>query len=408
VTSPTDAQSADTLGVDNLPGGLDLTWTAEQQQFRAYVRTWLAEHKHLVTTSTFAPAAESITALREWEQQLTAAGLNAISWPAEFGGRGLDPIFSVIFAEEYELAKVPRRLNYPALGLLGPTLMAVGTADQQRTFIPRILTCENIWCQGFSEPNAGSDLASLTTRAERNGDVYVLNGQKTWCSNGPRATHMFALVRTDPSAPKHKGISYLLIDLRTPGVEVRPIRQISGASLFSEVFLTDVRVPIANRVGAENDGWNVTRVTLGIERDAARYPAQYFQRILDEARVIATARQVADDAFEFEWARLQAAIRVTEVNFWAGFTSERPEASRDLASMGKLSRSLLHLAIYELGMRALGDGLETGDASLPEGVGSDWHERYWHARASTIYAGTSEIQRNIIAERLLGLPRGTR
>jgi alkylation response protein AidB-like acyl-CoA dehydrogenase len=409
VTSPTDVSSAGPPhAARSGTGDLDLAWTPEQQEFRQHVSGWLAEHKSLVTTSTFASAEESIPVLREWERLLASAGLNAVSWPEEFGGRSLDPLYSVIFNEEYELASVPRRLNYPALGLLGPTLMLVGTPHQQTTFIPRILTCEDIWCQGFSEPNAGSDLASLTTKAERDGEEYVVSGQKTWCSNGPRATHMFALVRTDPAAPKHKGISYLLIDLRSPGVEVKPIRQISGASLFSEVFLTDVRVPVANRLGAENDGWNVTRVTLGIERDAARYPALYFQRILDEARAIAVSRDVADTGFEFEFARLQAAIRVNEVNFYAGFTSSRPEAARDLASMGKLARSLLHLDIYELGMRALGPDLELGAAGLPDGVGADWHERYWHARASTIYAGTTEIQRNLIAERLLGLPRAAR
>jgi alkylation response protein AidB-like acyl-CoA dehydrogenase len=191
-------------------------------------------------------------------------------------------------------------------------------------------------------------------------------------------------------------------------VEVRPVRQISGASLFSEVFLTDVHVPVSNRVGAENEGWNVTRVTLGIERDASRYPALYFQRILDETRTIAAARGVDDETFSVACARLQAAIRAYEVNFYAAFTSNRAEATSGLASMSKLTRSLLHLEIYELGMRALGADLELGEAALPAGVGADWHERYWHARASTIYAGTSEIQRNLIAERLLGLPREAR
>jgi alkylation response protein AidB-like acyl-CoA dehydrogenase len=408
VTSPTQAGPGPSADASPADLDLDLTWTPEQQEFRRYVSTWLSEHKSLVTTSTFASAAESIPALREWERLLTEARLNAVSWPREFGGQGLDPLYSVIFNEEYELASVPRRLNYPALGLLGPTLMAVGTPEQRNNFLPRILTCEDIWCQGFSEPNAGSDLAALATRAERDGEEYVINGQKTWCSNGPRATHMFALVRTGPAVPKHQGISYLLIDLRSPGTEVRPIRQISGASLFSEVFFTDVRVPVANRVGAENDGWNVTRVTLGMERDAARYPAQYFQRILDEVRVIAVSRGIADAGFELEFARLQAGIRIYEVNFYAGFSSPRPEAARDLASMGKLARSLLHLAIYELGMRALGPDLERGVAGQPDGVSADWHERYWHARASTIYAGTNEIQRNLIAERLLGLPRAAR
>jgi alkylation response protein AidB-like acyl-CoA dehydrogenase len=387
---------------------LDLEWAPEELAFRDEARAWLAENRRLVSTSTFAGAEGSVPALREWERMLAGAGLNAVSWPRTFGGRGLPPMYSVLFNGEYELAKVPRRLNYPGLGLLGPTLLAVGTPEQQSSLIPRILSCEDIWCQGFSEPNAGSDLASLTTRAELRGDEYVVNGQKTWCSNGPRATHMFALVRTDPRAPKHRGITYLLIDLRSPGVQVRPIRQISGASLFSDVFLTDVHVPVENRVGAENDGWDVSRVTLAIERNASRYPAAYFQRILDEVRMIASARGVVDHAFELACARLQAAIRIIEVNFYATMTSERPEAARDLASMSKLARSTLQVRIYELGMRVLGADIERGDEELPPGVGEDWHERYWHARASTIYGGTNEIQRNLIAERLLGLPKAAR
>jgi alkylation response protein AidB-like acyl-CoA dehydrogenase len=306
----------------------DLNWSTEHQEFRREVRCWLAEHRHVVASATFAAPEDAIPQLKAWEATLTEAGYNAVSWPPEFGGQGLDVMRSIIFSEEYELAQVPRRLNYPALGLLGPTLMRVGTPEQQRHFIPRILSCEDIWCQGFSEPNSGSDLASLTTRADRVGDEYIVTGQKTWCSNGPRATYMFSLVRTDAAADKHRGITYLLIDLRSPGVEVRPIRQISGASLFSEVFLTDVHVPVANRVGAENDGWNVTRVTLGIERDASRYPASYFQRILDEAKTIAASRGVADEPFTIACARLQAAIRAYEVNFYAAFTSSRPEAPR--------------------------------------------------------------------------------
>ena len=384
---------------------LDLSWDAEHVEFRSHVRTWLHEKRSSVAAATFAEPDEAVPALKEWEQLLAGAQLNAISWPSEFGGQGRDLMYSAIFSEEYELAHVPRRLNHPALGLLGPTLMTAGTEEQKSHYLPRILRCDDIWCQGFSEPNAGSDLASLTTRAVRRGDEYVVTGQKTWCSNGPRATHAFTLVRTDPDAPKHRGISFLLIDLRSPGVEVRPIRQINGARLFSEVFFTDVVVPVSQRVGEENAGWGVTRVTFKTERDASRYPAKYFQRVLDESAALARHRAVDDELFWHEHAALQAGIRVYEINYFASLTSPRAEANRDLASMSKLARSLLLLRIYELGMSALGPDLERGNLALPPNVGQDWHERYWHARASTIFAGTNEIQRNIIAERLLGLPR---
>jgi len=383
---------------------MNLDWSAEDVAFRDELRGWL--HTNLAGRGMSVYAADvGDDALRDWEMTLAGAGLNAVSWPVEFGGGGFSRLRAVIFNEEYERAAAPRRLNYPALGLLGPTLMAVGTERQQQELLPRILSCEDVWCQGFSEPNAGSDLASLRTRAERDGDHYVINGQKTWCTNAGRADHVFCLVRTDPTAPKRRGISYLLIDLTLDGVEVRPIKQINGASEFAEIFFTDVRVPVECRIGEENDGWRVARTTLGIERDASRYPAMYYERILAESVAILESQQEAlepDQAVAI--ARMQAAIDCFRLNYYASATSERP-SSRRLDAIAKLCRSELQTQIYELGMRGLGDDLELGAPALPDGVGRDWHVRYWHARASHIYAGTNQIQRTIIGERLLALPR---
>jgi alkylation response protein AidB-like acyl-CoA dehydrogenase len=383
---------------------MNLDWSDDELDFRHELRGWLQRNlagRHMSVYAADVPTED----LRDWEATLANAGLNAVSWPAEFGGGGFSRLRAVIFNEEYERAAAPRRLNFPALGLLGPTLMATGTEQQQRTLLPRILACDDVWCQGFSEPDAGSDLASLRTRADRDGDYYVVNGQKTWCTNAGRANHIFCLVRTDQRAPKRKGISYLLIDLSLPGVEVCPIRQINGANEFAEVFFTDVRVPVECRIGDENDGWRVARTTLGIERDASRYPAMYFERILAESMAILEARQeVIEPEQAIEIARLQAAIDCHRLNYYASATSERP-SSRRLDAIAKLCRSELQTQIYELGMRALGDDLELGPATLPDGVGRDWHVRYWHARASHIYAGTNQIQRTIIGERLLSLPR---
>lgn len=386
---------------------MQVEWTQDEIAYREEIRSWLVDALRDRNLSAYAADATT-EELRDWEDTLAAAGLNAVSWPVEYGGGGLDYLRAVIFNEEYERAGGPRRLNFPALGLLGPTLMAVGTEEQKRALLPRILSCEDIWCQGFSEPDAGSDLASLRTRAERDGDHYVVNGQKTWCTNGSRANHIFCLVRTDPAARKHRGISYLLIDLTLDGVDVRPIKQINGASMFSEVFFSDVRVPVECLVGAENDGWRVARTTLAIERDASRYPAMYFERLLDETTAILRAQDEElslDDAVRLE--RLRAAIECYRLNYYASATSARPSARR-LDGIAKLCRSQLQMAIYELGMRNLGDALELQEDGLPKGVGKDWHVRYWHSRASLIYAGTNEIQRTIIAERMLELPREPR
>jgi len=386
---------------------MDPTWSPADEAFRVQVRSWLHDNLRNVDISHFdGPAA--LPGLLEWERLLRDAHYNAVSWPREYGGQAYDPLRAMIFSEEYFRIGAPRRLNFPALGLLGPTLMAVGTPEQQAERLPRMLSCEEIWCQGFSEPGSGSDLAGLKTRAVRDGDHYVLNGQKVWVTNAHFANCIFMLARTGEPAARHRGLSYFLVDLTQQGVDVRPIRQINGASLFAEVFLDNVLVPVKDRVGAENDGWRVTTATLKVERDASRYPAAFFQSMFDELLIILRATgAIRDDAVRCEAARLQAAIRRYQMNAHAMSTSDHADLAR-IGPMTKLIRSTLQMGIMELGMQALGQRAEGGAEDLPDGVGRDWHERYWYGRASMIYAGTNEIQRNIISERLLGLPREPR
>jgi alkylation response protein AidB-like acyl-CoA dehydrogenase len=387
--------------------GLDLNWSPEERRFREEVRAWLHDKLKSLDISHFdGPAA--LPGLLEWERELRAARYNAVSWPKEFGGQGYDPLRALIFSEEYFSADAPRRVNFPALGLLGPTLMAAGSKEQQARRLPRMLSCEEIWCQGFSEPGAGSDLASLQTRAVRDGDDYVITGQKIWVTNAHFANWIFMLVRTGAPDARHRGLTYLLVDLKAKGVEVRPIRQVNGAALFAQIFFDEARVPVSDRVGEENEGWRVTNATLKVERDSSRYPAAFFQNLFDElVLILRDTNAIKDEAVSLQAARLQAAIRRYQANAYAGATSERDEVAR-LGSMTKLIRSTLQMAIFELGMQALGPRAELGAEALPKGVGRDWHERYWYARASMIYAGTNEIQRNIISERLLGLPREPR
>jgi alkylation response protein AidB-like acyl-CoA dehydrogenase len=386
---------------------MDPTWSREDEDFRLHSRAWLRDNLKQVDISHFdGPAA--LPGLLDWEGRLRDAQRNAVSWPREFGGQGFDALRAIIFGEEYFSAGAPRRLNFPALGLLGPTLMAVGTPEQRAERLPKMLSCEEIWCQGFSEPGTGSDLTGLQTRAVRDGEHYVLKGQKVWVTNAHFANRMFMLARTGEPGSRHRGLTYFLVDLKAKGVEVRSIRQINGAALFAEVFLDDVRVPVKDRIGEENDGWRVANATLKVERDASRYPATFFESLFDElVLILRSTGAIRDDAVRCEAARLKAGIARYRANAYAASTSLRDEVSR-LASMSKLIRSTLQMGMFELGMQALGRRAEAGVDALPEGVGRDWHERYWYARASMIYAGTNEIQRNIIAERLLGLPREPR
>lgn len=385
---------------------MQVGWLPEEIDFREKVRDWLeANLAGRSFQTSWSP--QALLARLDWERCLHAAGYAGVNWPPEYGGAGLDPVRATIFYEEYERAHAPDRLNRQGLTLLGPTLMQYGTPEQKERWLPKILSCEHIWCQGFSEPDAGSDLASLRTRATADGDTYIVNGQKTWTSNARAANWIFALVRTDPDPNlRSRGISYLLIDLDTPGVEVRPIAQISGDSHFAEVFFSDVRVPTENRIGAENAGWRLAMSTLTFERGAGLYTGAHFQRILDETVAIMDwTGAVDDDWFRLEATRLQAAVTRYTLNHYALVSSPHEEDSGVLGPMNKLVWSTMQVQIYQLGIKALGSRVELGQEALPRSVSPTWFQDYWRARAALIYAGTNEIQRNILGERLLGLPR---
>ena len=378
---------------------MDLTFTPEQAAFRDEARAWLRD----AVPALGPPGSdEAFAAHVAWEKQLHAAGYAAIQWPIEYGGRGADVVQQAIFEEEYLLGNGPERVTVVGQNLMGPTLMVHGTSEQKQRWLPGILSAEDIWSQGFSEPEAGSDLAALRTTAVRDADTWVVNGQKIWTSYGPWADWIFALVRTNPDAPKHKGITFLAIDMRSDGVEVRPIVQLDGHAGFAEVFFTDVRVPHDQVIGEVNGGWAVTMTTLAFERDApAAAPARY-RRDLDTVISIARQRGLErDPAVRDRVGGLYARVEAYRAHALRTVSRlSRGESLGAEASVTKLLWSELERDLYETARELLGP---EGEARL-DGA---WQNRYWYARAATIYAGTSEIQRTIIGERVLGLPRAS-
>jgi alkylation response protein AidB-like acyl-CoA dehydrogenase len=385
---------------------LDLSLSPEQQRFRDEIRAWLAANvpaEPLGATSS----PEGFAAHRAWEKRLYEAGYAAISWPRAYGGRDADMLSTAIFQEEYARAGAPERINVLGLGLAGPTLMVYGTDEQKARWLPGILSADDIWCQGFSEPDAGSDLAGLRTSAVREGDEYVVNGQKIWTSLGRFADWMFTLVRTDLQAPKHKGISFLMVDMRSPGIEVRPIVQINGDAGFAEVFLTDVRVPAENVVGAENDGWRVAMTTLGFERGTGLGAHVRFSKDLQGLIGLVRAMGLQDEPLvRDEVARLYVETEVFKRNAYRTLTAlSKSKPIGPEASLNKLYWSEMEARIYEAGVGVLGPYAELAPQAEAAVDKDQWQKHYWYSRASTIYAGTSEIQKNIIAERVLGLPK---
>src|SRR5690349_21822276 len=338
----------------------------------------------------------------DWQRRLFDAGWAGLHWPKEYGGRGASPTEQLIFYEETARAKAPYvGVNFVGTLHAGPTLIEEGTDEQKAAHLPLILRGDEVWCQGFSEPGAGSDLASLRTRAERDGDHYVLNGQKIWCSFGQIADVGEFLVRTDPDAPKHKGISWLILPMDTPGIEIRPLKTVIGSSEFSEVFLTDVRVPVANRVGAENDGWHVTNVTLKYERGTA-FVSELVDAIrLAEDLAVRMHQGGSDHSSETELGRCIAEFDA----MWALTKRNVSQSARGIAGPGamvmKLAYTEARQRFGELCLRELQrDALHVDE--------NEYVEERLRTLALTIAAGSSQIQRNIIGERVLGLPREPR
>ncbi|GAB3573232.1 acyl-CoA dehydrogenase family protein [Amycolatopsis endophytica] len=383
---------------------MDLEFDTRNEQFRREVSAWLDENAPAGRLSPPATA-EGLRQHLAWERRLFEAGYAAPGWPRRFGGLGLDLWGETVFDEEYVRRRLPERLNKMALIHGARTVLVHGTEEQQRNWLPGVLDCSDIWCQGFSEPDAGSDLASLRTTGRLDGDEIVLNGQKTWTSNGAIATHMYALVRTDPAAPKHHGISFLVFDLRTPGVEIRPMRQLHGHSGFAEVFFTDVRVPLTSVVGELNDGWRVAQTALRLERGSARGSHTRLVAALD-ALTEAAARAGADRGLRERVGSLRAWVfAYVRATYALIDTVDRGGDDGVVASVNKLGLSEIQTAIHDLWLEVLGDEAELVDELGPDGELLGLRRDYWHSRAQEIFAGSSEIQRNIIAERGLGLPR---
>jgi alkylation response protein AidB-like acyl-CoA dehydrogenase len=393
---------------------MDLNLTAEEKQFRDELRTWLKANVPKDWNEwREKPIEESFTYLRVWQRKLYEGGWAAVSWPKEYGGRSASLMLQSIFWEEMARVEAPPMANSLGLGLIGPTIIAYGTDAQKKRYIPKILSAEEIWCQGFSEPNAGSDLASLQTEAHLDGDHYVVNGQKVWMSYGWVGDWCELVVRTDANVPKHKGLTVLLIDMKSPGVEVRPLRQMTGESEFGEIFFRDVRVPKENVLGKLNDGWNVAVSTLMYERGSygARLHLIFKRnigRLIELARTLQRNGHTAaqDPLIRQKLAQCYAEIEIMRWNQLRAFSRitatgvPGPEGS-----IQKIFWSELNQRVQQVAQELLGPygQLQAGDPLAPDkGI---WSYGYLRTRGNTIEAGTSEVQRNIIGHFVLGLPR---
>ncbi len=393
---------------------MDLNLTPEETKFRDELRTWLEANVPKDWGEwREKPLEESFPYLRAWQRKLYEGGWAAVSWPKEYGGRGATLMEQSLFWEEMARVEAPPMANSLGLGLIGPTIIAYGTDEQKKRFIPKILSAEEIWCQGFSEPNAGSDLAALQTEARLDGDHYVVNGQKVWTSYGWIGSWCELVVRTDSNVPKHKGLSVLLIDMKSPGVEVRPLKQMTGESEFNEIFFRDVRVPVGNLLGKVNDGWNVAVSTLMYERGS--YGARLhliFKRAITRlielshkfqkdghpaAQDPITRQKLAQCYAEIEimrWNQLRAFSRVTATGV------PGPEGSIQKIFWSELNQRLQQIAQEIFG--PYGQLLAGDKDAVDNGI---WSYGYLRTRGNTIEAGTSEVQRNIIGHFVLGLPR---
>jgi alkylation response protein AidB-like acyl-CoA dehydrogenase len=386
----------------------------EVQEFRAEVRDWLAEN----LTGEFAAIKglggpgredEAFEERRAWNQHLAAAGYTCLGWPEEHGGRGLTVAHRVAFYEEYALANAPAKVNHFGEELLGPTVIAFGTPEQQQRFLPKILDVTELWCQGYSEPGAGSDLANVSTTAELVGDEWVINGQKVWTSLAHWAQWCFVVARTEKGSKRHAGLSFLLVPLDQPGVEVRPIVQLTGDSEFNEVFFDDARTEADLVVGTPGDGWRVAMALLTFERGVSTLGQQIeYARELSGVAELAKRNGAADDPLIRErltrsWAGLRTMRSYALATMDLGQHGSRPggDMGPGQDNVSKLLWANWHRELGEIAMEVLGrDGL-----TLTDGGFDEWQRLYLFSRADTIYGGSNEIQRNIIAERVLGLPR---
>ena len=395
---------------------MDLNPTAEDRAFRTEVRRWLE-------TNVPTGDVKTLDERKAWHRKLYEAGYVGMLWPKEYGGWGRTPMQQAIVQDEMARLGAPPPINGLGIGFIGPTIIVHGTDWQKQRYLKKMLTAEEIWCQLYSEPNAGSDLASLKTRAEDQGDHFLVNGQKIWTSSGPIADWGILLARTDGKAAKHKGISCVLLHMRQPGVEVRPLRQITGSSLFSEVFMTNARAEKRDLIGNLNQGWEIAQTTLGWERGAnslgrvTRYAVAFNQLVRATKELRRGGKPLLEDAAVR--ARLGKAYAELEVQRYAALrvlsalqNSDSPGAA---SSITKLSYTEFEKRYFELALEILGPygqlvsaREEFEDIDTSSGEPGTWATAFLWSRAGTIYSGSSEIQKNIIGERVLGLPKEVR
>lgn len=391
---------------------MDLRDRPEDKAFREEVRTWMSEHvvgefAALGGRGGSGDETYGFEVRLEWEKVLASAGWIGVGWPTEFGGRGASIAQQVIYNEEYVRAKAPGRASILGEGLVGPTIMQYGTEAQRARFLPRILDGTELWCQGYSEPNAGSDLANVATRAELDGDQWVVTGQKVWTSLAHQSDWSFVVCRTEPGSLRHKGLSYLLVPMRQPGVEIRPITQVTKTAEFNEVFFDGARTDRENVVGEVGDGWRVALATLSYERGVGLLGHQLsFRRELDHLLEAARANgRTRDPVIRQRLARSYAELEILRFNTLRSLSGFDDEGAPPEASIAKLYWATWHQQLGELAMDVLGPGAMTVSSNEESAYALDEFQRtFLFSRSETIYGGSNEIQKNIIGERVLGLP----
>jgi alkylation response protein AidB-like acyl-CoA dehydrogenase len=393
---------------------MDLNFTPEEEKFRLEVRRFLEENVPKSGLSNQREGREDkdwLARAKAWQRKLYEAGYIALAWPKEYGGQAMDPVRQSVVNDEVVRARAPYMVGGSGLGMLGPTLISWGTEEQRQRYLPKILTAEEIWCQGYSEPGSGSDLASLKTRAEIVGDEFVVNGQKVWTSGAQWADWMFCLVRTDPEAPKHRGISYILIDMHAPGVTVRPLVQMTGDRGFNEVFFDNVRVPRKNLVGKLNEGWLVANATLFHERNmlgASSGSEQRFNRLLALAKTIKrNGRPITEDPV-IRQRLVDLEIRVDAMRYHSmrQLTDQIRGRNPGIEAMiNKLVGTELNHDLATAAMEVMGDYSMLAREDEQALDHAFWPYEWMFSLGLVIGGGTSHIQKNIIAERGLKMPK---
>jgi alkylation response protein AidB-like acyl-CoA dehydrogenase len=387
---------------------MDLAYTDAQQAFREEVRTWLAANVPANPLQTF-DTEEGFAQHRAWEAKLNEGRWGMVTWPEALGGRGCDLIEWLIFEEEYYRARAPLRVNQNGIFLLGPTLMEYGTEEQKARILPKMATGEEVWAQGWSEPNAGSDMAAIRSTARLEGDKYVINGQKTWSTRAVWADWCFGMFRTDPDSERHRGLTFILVPLDSPGITVRPIPQLDGLPGFAEIFFDNVEVDVSNRLGDEGAGWSVAMATAGFERGLMlRSPARFQETARRLVELYTENRDTADADPAVKDAVLKAYLDAESYCLTTYQTACRLNKGGKIgaeSSTNKIFWSELDQNMHATAMSILGARAELlPHAPDARGVGT-WLDGWLFSQSGPIYAGTNEVQRNIIAERMLGMPR---